>query len=112
MSEYDRILAICDDGTYRIIGPEEKVLLPGKVLHLEPFDPKKGEFFTVVYKDRDKMCFGKKIHILKFIKGREYKLIKKPGGKLLLLLQEDEPGELLLSYVRKPRQRVNEGTFD
>jgi len=112
MSEYDRILAICDDGTYRIIGPEEKVLLPGKVLHLEPFDPKKGEFFTVVYKDRDKMCFGKKIHILKFIKGREYKLIKKPGGKLLLLLQEDEPGELLLTYVRKPRQRVNEGTFD
>lgn len=112
MSEYDRILAICDDGTYRIMGPEEKVLLPGKVLHLEPFDPEKGEHFVVVYRDRDKMCFGKKIHIHKFIKGREYRLIKGPAGKVLLLIQEEEPGEVHLTFMRKPRQRVNEGTFD
>ena len=112
MSEYDRLLAICDDGSYRIIGAEEKVLLPGKVMHLEPFDLERGEHFTVVYRDRDRMAFGKKVHILKFIKGREYKLIKGPRGSLDMLLQEDEPGSVHMNFVRKPRQRVNEGTFD
>ncbi len=112
MSDYDRLLAISDDGTYRIFGPEEKLLLPGKVMHLERFDPEAGEHFTVVYKDRDKMCFGKRIHIHKFIKGREYRLIKGPRGKVALLLQDDKPGRVHLTYVRKPRQRVNEGEFD
>ncbi len=112
MSEYDRLLAICDDGSYRIIGAEEKVLLPGTVMHLEPFDPERGEHFTVVYRNRDKLAFGKKIHILKFIKGREYQLIKGPRGSLDLLLQEDQPGSVHMNFVRKPRQRVNEGTFD
>jgi len=112
MSEYDRVLAVTDDGTYRIFGPEEKVLLPGKVLHLAPFDPEKGEHFTVVYRDKNKFAFAKQIHILKFIKGREYKLIKDRGGRMALLLQDADPGELHLSFVRKPRQRINEGTFD
>jgi len=112
MSEYDRLLAISDDGTYRVLGPEEKVLLPGRVMHLEPFDPEQGEHFTVVYRDHDKMAFGKRIHILKFIKGREYRLIKGPRGKVDLLIQEAEPGTVHLTFVRKPRQRVNEGTFD
>jgi topoisomerase-4 subunit A len=112
MSDYDRLLAISDDGTYRIIGPEDKVLLPGKVMHLELFDPEKGEHFTVVYRDRDNMAFGKRIHIHSFIKGREYRLIKGPRGKVALLLQEEEPGKVHLTFVRKPRQRVNEGEFD
>ena len=112
MSEYDRILAISDDGTYRIIGPEDKVLLPGKVLHLAPFDPEAGEEFTVVYKDKDKIAYGKRVHILSFIKGREYRLIKQRGGKLLMLLKDEDPGEVHMTFVRKPRQRVNEGTFD
>ncbi|MDJ0523307.1 MAG: DNA topoisomerase IV subunit A, partial [Planctomycetota bacterium] len=112
MSDYDRLLAISDDGTYRIIGPEDKVLLPGKVMHLEPFDPEKGEYFTVVYRDRDKMAYGKKIHIHRFIKGREYRLIKGPRGKLAFLIQEDKPGKVHMTFVRKPRQRVNEGEFD
>ena len=112
MSEYDRVLAISDDGTYRIFGPEEKILLPGKVMHLEPFDPEKGEEFTVVYRDKFKIAYGKRVHILKFIKGREYRLIKDRGGKLLMLIQDEDPGEVHMTFVRKPRQRVNEGTFD
>ena len=111
MSEYDKVLIVSNDGTYRILGPEEKVLIPGKVLHCKPFDPEKGEHFTVVYRNKDKFCFGKRIHIHKFVRAREYRLIKDKGS-LDLLLQEDDPGSLQLHFVRKPRQRINEGTFD
>ena len=81
-------------------------------MHLEPFDQEKGEHFTVVYRDRDKMAYGKRIHIHKFIKGREYRLIKGPRGKLDLLLPAEHPGRVHMTFVRKPRQRVNEGEFD
>jgi len=112
MSEYDRVLIVSDDGTYRVAGPVDKILVPGKVLYMAPFDPEQGEHFTVVYRDKDKITYGKRIHILKFIKGREYRLVKDPRGKLLLLLQDEDPGLVHLTFVRKPRQRVNEGTFD
>jgi topoisomerase-4 subunit A len=112
LSEYDKVLAISDDGTYRIVGPEEKVLFPGKVLHIAPFDGDAGERFTVVYRTADKITYGKKVHIRRFIKGREYRLVKDRGGKLLLLTQDEDPGLLHLSFVRAKRQRVNETTFD
>lgn len=122
MSAYDRVLIICQDGTYRIIGPEEKLLLPGKVLFMEPFDEKKGRYFTVVYRTKDKQAFAKKIHLLKYTRAREYRLIKDKGGRVDLLLEETpnkkglfedtEHGEIHVTFVPKARQRVNEGTFD
>lgn len=123
MSEYDRVLVISNDGTFRILGPEEKVLIPGKALHCAPFDPDKGEFFTVVYRTKDKYAFGKKIHIHKYVRAREYKLIRDPkGGRIDLLLPErtrreglfevPDMGTVHLTYVPKSRQRVHESDFD
>jgi topoisomerase-4 subunit A len=112
LSEYDRVLIVSDDGTYRILEPVDKFLVPGKALYCRPFDPDKGAHFTVVYRDREKLAFGKRVHIHKFIKGREYRLIKDRGGKVALLLQDEHPGAVHLSYVKKPRQRVHESTFD
>ena len=112
MSEYDRVLLIASDGSYRIVGPEEKVLIPGKLLYCAPFDEKKGAHFTVVYRDKDRLCFGKRIHIHKFVRAREYFLIKDRAGKVDLLLQDESPGSVHLNYVPKKRQRVKEATFD
>ena len=112
MSEYDKVLAISDDGTYRVVGPEDKVLFPGQVLHIAPLDPEVGETFTVVYATKDKIAYGKQVHIQRFIKGKEYRLVTDRGGKLLLLTQDEDPGLLHLSFVRAKRQRVNEATFD
>lgn len=112
MSEYDRVLFVSDDGTYRILGPEEKVLIPGKVLHCAPFDEEAGEHFVVVYRNRQRFAYGKKVHIHKFVKGREYRLVKEKGGNLSLLLQEDDPGRIELKYMKTPRQRVRESEFD
>ena len=112
MSEYDRMLLVASDGTYRIVGPEDKVLIPGKLVFAAPFDEEAGARFTVVYRDGARMCYGKRIHIQRFIRGREYRLVKDPKGRLDLLLQDESPGEVHLKFVHKPRQRVHEATFD
>jgi topoisomerase-4 subunit A len=112
VSEFDVILGIADDGTYRVMTPPEKVLFPGKLLHCAVFDPEAGAHFTVVYRDREKIAFAKKIHIQKFIRNKEYRLIKDPGGKLDLLLPGDAAGRLHLKFAPAKRQRVKEAHFD
>ncbi len=112
VSEFDLILAITDDGVYRIMTPPEKLLLSGKLLYLEVFDPEVGLEFTVVYRDQQKNAFGKRVHVHKFIRNREYQLVKDKAGKIDLLLTKGESGTLMLDYVSAPRQRVRSGKFD
>lgn len=112
VSEYDRILILTKDGVYRIIAPEEKVLIPGKVLHLGVFDPNEGARFTVVYRDGSRMAFAKRIHIKAFTRDREYELIKGRKGHIDYLLPGDASDVLHLDFVPRKRQRVNSAIFD
>ncbi len=112
VSEFDLVLAICDDGSFRIMPPPDKILLPGKVLHCETFDPEAGFDGVVVYRDRDKNAFGKRIRIQKFVRLREYELIKNRHGKVDLLLAPEEAGMLTLSFVPSSGQRVKSARFD
>lgn len=113
VSEYDRILAISSDGSYRIMAPMEKKLLPGKLLYCELFNLEEGLTFSVVYRDKDKIAYGKKVQVLKFIKDKEYQLIKGDKGKVDLLILEGEPlGIIHLSFVPAKRQRVKSAQFD
>jgi topoisomerase IV subunit A len=112
LSEYDRVLAIADDGSFRIIGPEAKVLIPGKVLYLGQFDQERGKVFTVVYRDKDRIAFAKKVHVHKFIRDKEYELIKGKEGKIDLLLPGETLDAVKLSFVPKKRQRVSEAEFE
>jgi len=111
-SEFDLILGIADDGSYRIMTPPEKLLFTGKLVYLDLFDPEAGLEFTVVYRDRDKNAFGKRVRIEKFIRNREYRLIKDKAGKIDLFLPKGRTGMLWLDFVRTPRQRVRSGSFD
>jgi topoisomerase IV subunit A len=112
LSEYDRVLIVSDDGSYRIVGPEEKLLIPGKLLYLALFDEEKGKEFTVVYRDKARAAFCKKVHILKFVRGREYELIKGRQGKVDLLLGGDAGGILRCVFSKQKRARVTECEFD
>ncbi len=112
VSEYDVILCIADDGSYRILPPPEKQLFTGKLLHCEVFDPEKGAAFTVIYRDKQRFAFGKRIHIQGFIRAKEYQLIKDKAGKVDLLLPGDATGILHLKFAAMKRQRVHEATFD
>jgi topoisomerase-4 subunit A len=112
VSEYDRILVISRDGSYRIMAPEEKVLIPDKAIHIQVFDQDEGVRFTVVYRTSDRIAYGKKVHIRSFIKDREYELIKGKEGRVDLLLPGDANDVVHLHFVRKKRQRVHEASFD
>ena len=111
-SEFDLILGIANDGSYRIMTPPEKVLFSGKLVYLDLFDPDEGLEFTVVYRDRDKNAFGKRVRIQKFIRNREYQLIKDKAGKIDLFLPKGVTGVLSLEFARAPRQRIHSATFD
>lgn len=112
MSEYDRVLFICKDGSYRIVAPEEKILIPGKVMYWEPFDQENGVKFTVVYRDDGRIAYAKKVHIHKFIKDREYELIKDKKGKVDLLIPGDAQNTIKVHFAPAKRQRVKEAEFD
>lgn len=112
MSEYDRILIICKDGHFRIIGPESKILIPSKVIYLDIFDQEAGKEFTVVYRDKSRTAYAKKVHIQKFIRDREYELIKGKEGKIDYLLEGDVAHTVELHFVPAKRQRVTETSFD
>ncbi len=112
ISEYDRVLIVSNDGSFRVVGADDKILIPGKVMYCDVLDPEKGKTFTVVYRDSEKNCFGKRVHIQSFIRNREYELVPDKQGKVDLLLTEEKPGSLRLVFVPKKYQRVFESTFD
>ncbi len=112
-SEFDRVLTISSDGSYRVLAPPTKMLLPRKLLYAEIFDREAGASFTVVYRDSKRNAWGKQVHIDKFITDKEYRLVPDPKGKIDLLIPDGEPlGTLHMSFVPAKRQRVKQATFD
>ncbi len=111
-SEYDRILLVSRDGSFRIIAPEAKVLIPSPVIHAEVFDQERGAPFTVVYRDADKIAWGKKVHIKAFIRDREYELVKDKAGRIDHLVPGDCSDTVRVDFVPAKRQRVHEAEFD
>jgi len=112
VSEYDRILIVSRDGSFRIVAPEDKILIPDKAIHAEIFDQENGVAFTVVYRDKDKIAWGKKIHIKAFIRDREYELIKGKTGRVDYLIPGNCNDTIHVDYVPMKRQRVHEAEFD
>jgi len=112
VSEYDLILGIADDGSFRVMTPPEKQLFTGKLLWCDLFDPERGADFTVIYRDRQRLAFGKRVRIERFIRNKEYALIKDKAGKVDLLLPGTAAGKLWLRFAPAKRQRVTEATFD
>ncbi|MCZ6806062.1 MAG: hypothetical protein O7F08_03855, partial [Deltaproteobacteria bacterium] len=112
VSEFEFVLAIAKDGTYRIMSNPEKVLFTGPLIYAEIFDPEKGIEFTVAYRDNKKIAYVKKIRIEKFIRNREYRLIKDKGGRIDELLAEGVTGSVHMNFVPQKRQRIKEADFD
>lgn len=112
VSEYDRILIVSRDGSYRIVAPEGRILVPERAVHVSRFDPEKGQLFTVVYRDADRYAFAKKVHVKGFIRDKEYELIKDRKGRLDLLVEGEADLVLHLDFVPRKRQRVASGQFD
>lgn len=112
MSSFDRVLAISKDGSYRVLGPVDKHLIASPIIHCAPLDLEEGQVFTVVYRDKAKIAYAKKVKILRFIKEKEYRLIKDEGGRVDLLLDHENPGKVHLEFVPAKYQRIREGKYN
>ena len=112
VSEFEHVLGIAKDGTFRVMNAPEKVFFTGPMIYAEIFDPEQGVEFTVVYRDKQRMAFAKKIKIAKFIRNREYRLIKDKGGRIDLLLPPGQSGTVHMDFVPAKRQRLKEADFD
>jgi len=112
VTEYDRILVVTADGTYRIMAPAEKAWMPGPVLHASIWDAQKGAHFVLVYLDADRVAWGKRVHIERFITNKTYSLVKEGSVGIEFLSESRNPGKIELKMVPAKRQKVKAVTVD
>ena len=112
VSGYDRILAVSSDGTYRVIAPPEKVLLPKRLIYCARFDPQKGVQFTLIYRDSNKVAWAKKVRIDKFITDKVYNLCNSSPSGIDYLNATGKPHTVRLHFVPKPRQKIRDVEID
>ncbi len=98
-SEYDRILAIFEDGTYKLLPMGDKHFLGKETVFCGIQD--KDRLFTAVYREPEhRFCYCKRFRIESFILEKEYSLVP-PGAELLLL--SDRQGISLEFFFEKRR---------
>ena len=100
------------DGTYRVMTPPEKAWMPGALLYAAVWDPGKGEHFVVVYRDANKVAWGKRVHIERFITNKTYSLVKEGSLGIDFLSEKKNPGTLQLNMVPFKRQKVKAVTVE
>jgi topoisomerase-4 subunit A len=111
VSEYDKILIVFQNGTYRFVDPPEKLFVGKRVLAVEAFNKDEGIVLTYLYRDTDKCSWAKKIHITGFIKDKEYELIKGKAGKVDKLWVGGVEKLIQMLFVPMKRQRKREEWF-
>jgi topoisomerase-4 subunit A len=112
VSEFDRILVIKHDGTYRVIDVPKKLFVD-KDMHfctLADKDELANHVYTVVFRQEDTGHFYiKRTTITQFILERQYTLL--PEGTKLLAFTTQDKGRIVLKYKKKPGLRVLEEEF-
>ncbi|MEM7357203.1 MAG: DNA topoisomerase IV subunit A, partial [Acidobacteriota bacterium] len=112
VSEYDKILIVSADGTYRITDPPDKLFVGKRAPAIEPFDKETGVILTYVYRDEERKPWAKKIHIQGFIKDKEYDLIKGKKGKVERLWVGEPTLLAHMMFIPMKRQRKKDDWFN
>ena len=112
--EYDRILAVSSDGTYRIMDAARRsCCCRASCCTSRSSTPRRGRTSRSSTATPNATPFGKRVHIQSFIHDKEYRFFKDEKGKLDLLLEDDgKPGKVHLQFVAAKRQRQKECEFD
>ncbi|HEY9593572.1 MAG TPA: DNA topoisomerase IV subunit A [Spirochaetia bacterium] len=111
VTEYDKILVVTADGTYRVMSPQEKAWMPGPILYAQIWDGQKGAHFVLIYRDANKNAWGKRVHIERFITNKTYSLVKE-GSVGIDFLTEKRTGRVQINMALFKRQKVKEITVD
>jgi topoisomerase IV subunit A len=112
VSQYDRVLVIRADGSYKVIGAPEKLFVGSGMLFCGFADKEElgKNLFSIVYQDKkSKQLYIKRCTIEQYIIEKEYKLLPEDGKPLAFTIREDQ--EVVLKYKPKPRLKVLEESF-
>ncbi len=112
VSEYDRILAISSKGTYRIMSPPEKILLPRRLLYCALFNQEIGLDITIIYLDENRVAWGKKIHIEKYITDKVYNIFKETAKGMVYFTTKIIADKIRMHFVPAKRQKIREAVYD
>jgi hypothetical protein len=112
VTEYDRILTVTADGTYRIMAPPDKAWMPGVLLYAAIFEKAKGAHFTLVYRDANRLAWGKRVRIERFITNKTYWLSKEGSMGIDFLTDKRATGVLKLNMIPAKRQKVKSVNVD
>jgi len=111
VSEFDKILVVDAEGTYRITGPQDKLFVGKNAPAIEVFDEEKGAVLTVLYRDEERHAWAKKVQIKGFIRDKEYRLVKE-GSRVDRVILGESQQLVRLRYAPHKRQRLKEEMFD
>lgn len=111
VSQYDRVLVIDADGTYRVLDVPEKLFVGTGMLYagLADKDALAERVFSVVYRIDDGATYLKRCRIEQYILEKEYSIV--PEGARPLLLTTRENVVVRLRYRKKPRMQKLEDDF-
>lgn len=101
VSELDRILYLLEDGTYKVVSMQEKLMITGKVLWCGPCDREK--VYACVYRNRKtRVAYVKRFAIGGYILDREYTFIPENSELMVFLDREN----VLLDYWFERRKNM------
>lgn len=110
-TNYDKLLVLYEDGSYRVVNTPEKQYIHGKeakAVHVCIAD--KQTVFNVAYKDpKTHLCFAKKFIVKQFILDKEYRYFDE--GAELLYLTTKPKARLELFFIPKVNQRISRVEF-
>jgi len=112
-SEYDRLLLISADGTYKVVPVPEKLFVGEEIEYAAIF--KKGLVFNIVYRDgKENLAYVKRFKSPKFILDKEYRLFPrhKRSRILLLTIGENKHARVSLVPSRRAKSNIVEIDFD
>ena len=108
-NELDKFLVISENMTYKIISIEDKKFIDTNIAYINIFNPDK--VFSLIYKALDsKKSYAKKFKIEKFINNKIYKLAGMENAKVEYLAVDSED-KVIITYKKKPKQKINEEDF-
>ena len=105
-SEYDRLLLIDSNGTYKVTSVSDKIFVGHDLAWLGKVE--KGLVFNIIYRDgAENICYAKRFSTPKFILDKEYRLFDEHKRSQILLLSLGEGRSAHINLVPSPRAKSN-----
>ncbi len=109
VSEYDDLIAFCQDGTFKVFRPSDKAFIGKDILLVEKFNKDDTRrIYNVIYQDgKDGPAYVKRFNIGGITRERVYTIGKGAAGSKLLWITSNPNGEAeSVTVFLKPRPRI------